>query len=207
MPRRTSAKLPSPRDAEIFRRVVLRGERLLVVAQDVGLSKQRVHTICERLRQMAFQELAEDFSEHRQQTILRLEHVYREALTAWESSKAGRSSVTESTSAAGEVSRSTTRHAPVGDVRFLAEARQTLADIRELCGIDATKTEVLEIRESKTLRLEVANMTNEELEAGAALYDLVTDGALRIVDDNGGEGVENPGAKCLTLQHSSPQLP
>ena len=94
----------------------------------------------------------------------------------------------------------------MGEVRFLAEARQTLADIRELCGIDATKTEVLEIRESKTLRLEVADMTNEELEADAALYDLLADGTLRIVDDTGGEAVGTFGEKRLVLDHPSAKL-
>ena len=207
MSRRTNPKIPTPRDLDIFERATIRGERQTALAREFGLSKQRVNKICERVGKLVFQELAEDFSEHRQQTILRLEHVYSEALTAWESSKAGRSSVTESTSAAGEVSRSTTRHAAVGDVRYLAEARQTLADIREFCGIDATKTEVLEIRESKTLRLEVADMTNEELENESALYDLVMSGTLRIVDDTGGEGVENPGLRRLVLDHSSAKLP
>ena len=206
MSRRTNPKMPTPRDLDIFERATIRGQRQTALAREFGLSKQRVNKICERVGKLVFQELAEDFSEHRQQTILRLEHVYSEALTAWESSKAGRSSVTESTSAAGEVSRSTTRHAAVGDVRFLTEARQSLADIRELCGIDATKTEVLEIHESKTVRLELAKMSDEELAEGAALYDLLADGTLRIVDDTGGEGVGNPGLKRLVLDHPSAKL-
>lgn len=184
MPRRTSVKLPSPRDAEIFRRVVLRGERLLVVAQDVGLSKQRVHAICERLRRMAFDELTEDFAEHRRQTLLRLEHVYSEAMIAWEKSKAGRYSETETTSGMGLPVRSTTRQVTSGDVRCLAEARQALAGIRELCGIDATKTEVLEVRSSKNVRIEVDfdAMSMDELEKLATLATFRRQGLVHLVN-------------------------
>lgn len=194
MPRRTHPKLPSPRDVEIFRRVVLRGERLLVVAQDVGLSKQRVHKICERLRRMAFDELTEDFSEHRRQTLLRLEHVYGETMDAWERSKAGRHSETETTNGSGTPLRSTTRQVASGDVRFLSEARQVLASIREICGLDATKTEILEVRESKTLTIEFESMSDDELEQRATLARLVQQGKVRVietVDDEGGGSAEN----------------
>ncbi len=196
MPRRTHPKLPSARDAEIFRRVVLRGERLLVVAQDVGLSKQRVHTICERLRRMAFDELTEDFAEHRRQTLLRLEHVYGEAMGAWQRSTAGRYSETETTNGSGTPLRSTTRQVASGDVRFLSEARQVLASIREICGLDATRTEILEVRESKTLRIEFESLLDEgddELEHRATLARLVQEGKVRLIEavDAEGEGVEN----------------
>ncbi len=208
MSRRTNPKLPTPRDLSIFERVTIRGERQTALASELGLSKQRVNRICDRVGKLVFQELADDFSEHRQRTLLRLEHVYSEALTAWETSKAGRSSVTESTSAAGQVSRSTTRHAPVGDVRFLTEARQTVADIRELCGLDATKTEVQKIRdESKTFEVELANMSDEELAQEALLYDLVMDGTLRIVDDTGGRGVKTLGDKTVTVEYGSAKVP
>lgn len=186
MPNRTNPKLPSPRDADIFRRVVLRGERMTVVARDVGLSKQRVHAICERSRRLAFEELAEDFSEHRRQTLLRLEHVYSEAMAAWERSKAGRHSETETTTGLGVPVRSTSRQVASGDVRYLIEARQALTDIRELCGLDPTKSEVLEVRTAQTHRVEIDfnAMSVEELEPYTMLAKLRRQGVIRIVDED-----------------------
>lgn len=185
MPRRTNPKLPSPRDADIFRRVVLRGERMTVVARDFGLSKQRVHAICERSRRLAFDELAEDYSEHRRATLLRLEFVYSEAVSAWERSKAGRHSETETTTGLGVPVRSTSRQVASGDVRYLTEARQALADIRELCGLDPTKAEVFEVRTTKTHRVEIDYdaMTIEELEPLTMLAKLRRQGVIRLVDE------------------------
>lgn len=193
MPRRTNPKLPSPRDAEIFRRVELRGERMTVVARDLGLSKQRVHAICERSRRMAFEELAEDFSEHRRQTLLRLEHVYSEAMDSWEKSKAGRHSETETTTGLGVPVRSTSRQVASGDVRYLTEARQALTDIRELCGLDPTKAEVLEVHTTKTHRVEIdyEAMTIEELEPLAMLAKLRRQGVIRILDE--GDSLQGQG--------------
>lgn len=207
MPSRTNPKLPSPRDADIFRRVVLRGERMTEVARDFGLSKQRVHAICERSRRLAFEELAEDFSQHRRQTLLRLEHVYGEAMDAWEKSKAGRHSETETTTGLGVPVRSSSRQVTSGDVRYLSEARQTLADIRQLCGLDPTKAEVLEVRTSKTHRVEIdfEAMTPEELEPYTMLAKLRRQGVIRIVDEDdslqsqggGGDYVDLPPGQDL----------
>lgn len=193
MPSRTKPRLPSPRDADIFRRVVLRGERMTVVARDFGLSKQRVHAICERSRRMAFEELAEDFSEHRRQTLLRLEFVYSEAIAAWERSKAGRHSETETTTGLGVPVRSTSRQVASGDVRYLTEARQALTDIRELCGLDPTKAEVLEVHTSKTHRVEIDfnAMSIEELEPYTMLAKLRRQGVIRVVDE--GDSLERLG--------------
>lgn len=206
MPRRTSDKLPSPRDADIFRRVVLRGERMTVVARDFGLSKQRVHAIYERSRRLAFEELAEDFSEHRRQTLLRLEHVYGEAMDAWERSKAGRLSETETATGLGVPVRSMSRQVASGDVRYLSEARQTLADIRELCGLDPTKAEVLEVHTTKTHRVEIDYdaMTIEELEPLAQLAKLRRQGVIRIVDE--GDSLQSQGGRgSIMLTYPPPK--
>ncbi len=193
MPRRQNPKTPTPRDMTILERAIVRGERQTALAREFGLTKQRVNRICGRVGKLVFEELTEDFSEHRQRALLRLEHVYSEALEAWEKSKAGRSSETETTNPAGQVVRSTTRQHTSGDVRYLTEARQALADIRELCGLDATKTEIVELRELKTYTLDFKAMSDEELEKLATLARLEQEGLVQFVEQPGsqGEGVEN----------------
>ena len=75
--------MPTPRDLTIFERVVVRGERQTALAGEFGLTKQRVNAVVSRVSKLMFDELAEDFSEHRQKTLARLEYVYGEAVSAW----------------------------------------------------------------------------------------------------------------------------
>lgn len=209
MPRRKNPKLPSPRDLAVFERVVVRGERQTSLARELKVSKQRISKICERVGQQVFRELAEDFSEHRQQTSVRLEHVYCEALAAWEKSKEGRRSETVTTNSAGGVMRSRTRQRASGDVQYLAEARQALADLRELCGLDATKTEILEVHESKTYRVAFDRLmeeSDETLEEQATLARLVQQRKVRLIEAAEGEGSSDAEPTLLMPQHPSTLL-
>lgn len=208
MPRRTNPKTPTPRDMAIFDRALVRGERQTALAREYGLSKQRVNRICGRVGKLVFQELTEDFSDHRRRTLLRLDHVYSEALDAWQKSKAGRCSETLTTNQAGGVVRSRTRQRAAGDVRYLAEARQALADMRDLCGLDATKTEVVELRQSKTYTVDFEAMSDEELEKIAAIAQLEQDGLIHFVEqaDPRGEGAAIDCAPPRLLEQASTQL-
>ena len=165
MPRRTHVKLPTPRDCEIFRRVVMRGEQQTDVAREVGLTKQRVFSICERLRKLAFQELVDDFKDYRRVTLLRYEHVYSEAVAAWERSKAGTKSQTETVGQADTAIVSTTRNETFGNPRFLAEARGALTGIRDLCGFDAPQK--VEMRSTHDLYVEIDALPFAEREKPA----------------------------------------
>ncbi len=207
MPRRSKPKLPSPRDAELFRRVVIQGQRQTDVAREFELSKQRVGAICERLRRMSFEELTDDFSEHRRQTLLRLENVYSEAMSAWEASKAGTESVTQTVSDIGSTVASTTRRHSAGDVKYLAEARQALANIRELCGFDATKTEIVELCESKTVTasIDFSKLSKDELYELATIARLEEEGVLQFVEQPAPQGgtVRDVGTLSVFLKHPS----
>ena len=208
MPSRKNLKMLSPRDMGIFERVVVRGERQTALACEYELSKQRASKICDRVGQQLFRELGEDFSEHRRRTLLRLEHVYGQALDAWEKSKAGRQSQTETTNGAGNVMRTRTRQRTSGDVRYLTEARPALADLRDLCGLDATKTEIVELRESKTYTLQFETISDAELEKLATLAQWEQDGLVRFVEQPFSEGgsAENAGTPLLLEQYPSTQL-
>lgn len=193
MSRRTNPKTPTPRDLTIFERAVVRGERQTDLAREFGLTKQRINTICGRVGRLVFEKTAEDFSEHRRKTLLRLEHLYSEATTAWEKSKTGRCSETETTNGSGLPVRSTTRQTTSGDVRYLTEARQVLNDIRQLCGLDPTKSEVLEVRTTKALQVKVNYdaLSLDELERMSQLAILRRQGLIRVVEIDGVVQVED----------------
>lgn len=181
MSKRTNVKLPAPRDCEIFRRVVIRGEHQTDVAREVGLTKQRVFSICERLRKLAFQELVDEFDDYRRVTLLRLEHVYSEAIAAWERSKAGTKSQTKTVGQADSAIVSTTCNETFGNPRFLAEARGALAGIRDLCGFDAPQK--VEMRSTHDLYLEIDALPRAEREKLAQLAMMEQAGVIRIVED------------------------
>ena len=176
MPGRTKEKMPTPRDCEIFRRVVIQGERQTEVARKLGLTKQRVFSICERLRRMSFQELVDDVKDYRRTTLLRLEFVYAEAVAAWERSKAGTKSKTATIGKADSAVVSTTRSETSGNPRFLAEARSALAGIRELCGLNAPQK--VELKSTYDVYVEVDRLPREERERLAELYRMTQAGLI-----------------------------
>lgn len=160
--------MPTPRDCEIFRRVVIKGERQTEVARELGLTKQRVFSICERLRRMTFQELLQDVNGYRSVTLMRLENLYAEAIAAWERSKAGNKSSTTTSGQADSDVISTTRSETHGNPRFLAEARSALTGIRELTGLDAPQK--VELKSTYDVYVEVDRLPREERERLAELY-------------------------------------
>lgn len=92
--------------------------------------------------------------------------------------------------------KSRTRQRAAGDVRYLTEARQALADLRDLFGLDASRTEILEVRQAKTLKIEfhkLMEQSDEELEQQATLARLVQRGEVRLIEvaDAEGGSVEN----------------
>lgn len=75
-----------------------------------------------------------------------LMHVYRDAMAAWEKSKEPQRTVTTKEDSGGNVKETLTvvRETP-GDPRYLDQARQALADIRKIWGVDEpaqTKSDV-----------------------------------------------------------------
>lgn len=163
MGKRTSPKLPSPRDAEIFQRVAVSGERQSSVARECGLSRQRVNRICERVGRLVFQELKENIAEHRRQTLLRLEHLYCESLKAWSESKS---------------------------VRCLTEARLALGDVRRMCGLDVPEREILEVISVQQMYASLDRYSEEELERMSLPHRMQHQGATLLIPntaDGGGD--------------------
>jgi hypothetical protein len=73
--------------------------------------------------------------------MLRLEHVYVEAIRAWERSKIDTTRRRQRRTRGGANGDATVAELVVenthGDPRYLEEARKALADARKLCGLDA----------------------------------------------------------------------
>lgn len=192
-PKRKSELLrpPSDRDYSIFERVLVEGRTRQQVAQDVGLSRQRVGTIARQVaiwlsKNIIANDPAEVFSTH----IRRLEHQWREAMDAWYESRDGEETLKVILDDAStknqtkgnhgksrERKEKTVRNKP-GDIRFLWHARVVMAEIRELTesglkvieleeeNVDALNTERTEIRkifaEAKKLDILPANESPTE---------------------------------------------
>ena len=157
MGKRTTPRLPSPRDAEIFQRVAVGGERQSNVARECGLSRQRVNRICERVGRIVFQELKENIAEHRQQTLLRLENLYRESLKAWDESKS---------------------------IRCLTEARLALADVRRMSGLDLPEKEILEVISIQQMYASLDGCSEDELERMSRPYRMQQKGATLLIPNS-----------------------
>jgi hypothetical protein len=131
------------------------GKTPSAIARDVGIARQSVHRIIRRVEAKYNQAIASSVGRLKARQARALEAVLDEALDAWERSKHPARRVRKETghpsssraddSRSGERSRARTDltrtevQSRVGDPRFLTEARQALADIRKLYGLDAPK--------------------------------------------------------------------
>jgi len=112
------------------------------IAADLGVSQAAVSKIVARVERRVLRELAATVGRQKARQTLRLEHLFAEAMRAWEASKADRARRRQrKTQAAGSdagamVAEIVTenRH---GDPRYLEEARKALTDQRKIWGLDA----------------------------------------------------------------------
>lgn len=117
----------------------VRGMRQVDIAKEVGLSQPAVSKLLKRFEVRHFNELVRMRSRSKARCAARLEHIYQEAMGAWESSKTDvmrrRQRQTragaEGTSMAELVTEN--RH---GDPRYLEQARKALSDSAKLLGLD-----------------------------------------------------------------------
>jgi DNA-binding CsgD family transcriptional regulator len=127
------------------------GKTPSAIARDVGIARQSVHRIIRRVEARYHDAIASSVGRLKARQARALEAVLDEALDAWERSKqparrvrkeTGRSGTSHSDSGNGartDLNR-TDVQSRVGDPRFLAEAREALADLRKLYGLDAPKS-------------------------------------------------------------------
>ena len=110
------------------------------------VTQQAVSAMLRRVEARALKDLTDLVRRKKVRQTASLEHCFGEAMAGWEKSKTPQTTVTTKHGPGGDVKESqcVTRE-PVGDPRFLAEARQALADIRKIWGVDEpahTKTDV-----------------------------------------------------------------
>jgi hypothetical protein len=112
------------------------------IAEDLGISQPAVSKIQKRIELRMLREFTGTVERQRVRHSLRLEHLYTEALQAWERSKADltrrrqRKADGGSTGAGATVAEIVIENQH-GDPRYLDEARKALADQRKLWGLDA----------------------------------------------------------------------
>jgi len=138
------------------------------IAADLGVSQAAVSKILKRVELRVLHELMAVVERQKARHTLRLEHIFAEALRAWEQSKADttrrrqRQTQPGSGGNGGTVAELVveTKH---GDARYLDEARKALADHRKLWGLDAPQK--IDVRASRN---PYEGMTEDALRAELA---------------------------------------
>jgi predicted transcriptional regulator len=112
------------------------------IAADLGISQPAVSKILKRIELRMLREFTGTVERQKVRHSLRLEHLFGEAMQAWEHSKSDttrrrqRKSEGEDGRRAGTVAEIVVENQH-GDPRYLDEARKALADHRKLWGLDA----------------------------------------------------------------------
>jgi len=130
------------------------GKTPSAIARTVGIARQSVHRIIRRVEARYHKQIAASVGALKARQARTLEAVVDEALDAWERSKQPARRVRKETGRPGpgnsrsdSVDGATTDltrtevHSRVGDPRFLTEAREALADLRKLYGLDVPKSQ------------------------------------------------------------------
>ena len=126
---------PSPRDLEIYAQVCA-GRTQQAVGDAIGLSRQRIHVIVRQVEAWLAPQMMEQIREVKARHTTSLEHVFREAMAAWEKSKQDQLKFRTGSTAQGEIEE-TTRTQTCGDPRFLDAAMKALEQIRKMWGANA----------------------------------------------------------------------
>ena len=138
------------------------------IAVDLGVSQVAVSKILTRVEVRLLRELAATVERQKARHTVRLEHLFAEAIRAWEQSKADTTRRRQRKAEGGQRGAGATiveivvenRH---GDPRYLEEARKALADQRKLWGLDAPQK--LDLRAARN---PYDGMTEDALRAALA---------------------------------------
>jgi hypothetical protein len=121
--------------------LVVLGWSQVQIAADLGISQAAVSKLLARLERRVLRELMEAAQRQKARQMLRLEHLFAEALRAWNESKAESTRRRQRQTKGGDGGDATIAELVVenkhGDPRYLDEARKALADQRKLWGLDA----------------------------------------------------------------------
>lgn len=137
------------------------------IAADLGISQPAVSKLLKRIETRLLRELTETVGRQRARHALRLDHLYAEAMRAWDASKADSTRRRQRKTQGGAGADATVAELVVenqhGDPRYLDEARKALADHRKLWGLDAPQQ--VDLRASRD---SYDDMTEEALRAELA---------------------------------------
>ena len=173
------------------------------IAADLGITQAAVSKLLKRVDTRLLRELAETGQRQRARQTMRLEHLFAEAMRAWEQSKTDstlrRQRKTTSARGDGTVAELVVENQH-GDPRYLEEARKALADHRKLWGLDAphkvdlrASRDPYEQMSDEALRAEVARQTRLLGLAAPTFIDAVSTDAVS----------EDETTKTLTLTKST----
>ena len=130
----TNGPEPSPRDFEIYRELC-KGRTL----RDVGDEFELDHSVIWRIREKIEKYLSPRFQKQISRIKVRqttsLEHIFSEAMAAWEKSKEPTVEVTDTVTDEGDI-HSVKRKSTSGQPAHLNQARGALADIRAIWTIE-----------------------------------------------------------------------
>lgn len=128
------------REAQVFE-YVLEGRTQHQIADALSISQPAVSKIVRRVEERLLADIAYKADRQRARQTFRLEHVYSQAMGAWQNSKQEgvrrRQRKTEHDDGAGSTVAELVSENRHGDPRYLDEARKALADLRKVWGIDA----------------------------------------------------------------------
>jgi hypothetical protein len=167
------------------------------IAADLGVSQAAVSKILKRVDLRLLRELSVMVERQKVRHTLRLEHLFAEAMRAWEESKADTTRRRQRKTQAGSGGAGATVAEIVvevqhGDPRYLEEARKALADHRKLWGLDAPQK--VDVRASRN---PYDGMTEEALRA-----ELARQARLLGAPDSGATAA-SPSDTSTTLQERS----
>jgi DNA-binding CsgD family transcriptional regulator len=119
----------------------VRGWSQAQIADDLGVTQAAVSKILARLDRRQLREQAETVGRQKAQQSRQLDHLYAQAIGAWDASRTDstvrRQRQTHAAGGAGTTVAEIVTEPQHGDPRYLAEARKALADRRKLWGLDA----------------------------------------------------------------------
>ena len=149
------------REAQVLE-LLLEGHTQHHIAETSGISQPAVSKIARRIDERLLADLSQKVERHRARQTLRLEHIYGQAMQAWQDSKQEglrrRQRKTEHEGGTGSTVAELISENRHGDPRYLDEARKALADLRKVWGVDAPERVAIDAV------THFASMTDEALE-------------------------------------------
>ena len=179
------------------------------IATDLGISQAAVCKLLQRIDTRHLRELTETIGRQKARQALRLDHVYAEAMRAWNDSKTDSTRRRQRQTQGGHGPGATVAELVVenqrGDPRYLDVALKALADRRKLVGLDAPQKVDLQASRDpyddmteEALRAELARHTQLLGLPDPTVIDAGTTAAVASADANANAGPELSSEKETT---------